>query len=241
MALQTSGQIGLDDIYDEFFTTYSYRTSGFGARLSSAKNYDWFTNFNYSNSAQHPMNMTDFYGASVRTSKITVGVRTDTTFTPDTVGYGFGSGPRQNFYTPEDGTYYDPPDYGGYTRSYHLITNYQMTGLHVIEYGSFYRVTLSVTSAVAANYASNAGFTTMTVKGRATVNASPSTASLNRTDATYFSEVKDHGLDSPSSPMQWTWDSSDKTQSGSIYEVFNLIKTARSQTSYPKMVALKFT
>jgi hypothetical protein len=81
----------------------------------------------------------------------------------------------------------------------------------------------------------------MTVKGRASVNSSPSTASLDRTDATYFSEVQDHDLPSPSSPMQWTWDSSDKTQSGSIYEIFNLIKTARLQTSFSKIVAVKFT
>jgi hypothetical protein len=241
MALQTSGQIGLDDIYDEFFDTDAYRTNGIGARLGDTKNFDWFTNFNFSTAATHPVAMSDFYGASIRTSKIGVGVRTDTTFIPDTIGYGFGSGVRQNFYTPESGTYYDPLDYGNYTRSFNLITNYSMTGLHAIEYGSFYRITLSVTSAIAANYASNAGFTTMTVKGRASVNSSPSTASLDRTDATYFSEVQDHDLPSPSSPMQWTWDSSDKTQSGSIYEIFNLIKTARLQTSFSKIVAVKFT
>lgn len=241
MALQTSGPIGLDDIWEEFSSNTLYRTSGFGARLEQTKQFDWFTNFSYSNQANHAIQISDFYGASVRTSKIGVGVRTDTTFTPDTVGYGFGLGSSQNFYTPEDGSYYDPPNYGSATRQTRIITNYVMRGLHVIEYGTFYRVTLSVSSGIAANYASNAGFTTMTVKGRAGVHTSPVTASLNRTDATYFSEVEDHDLPTPSSPMQWTWDSSDKTESGSIYEVFNLIKTARSQTSYPKMVAVKFT
>lgn len=241
MALQTSGPISLDDIWEEFSTNTTYRTSGFGARLLQTKNFDWFTNFNYTTSSNHPVAIGDFYGASVRTSRINVGVRTDSTFNPDTIGYGFGTGTNQNFYTPEDGTYYSPLNYGSATRSLRVITNYRMNGLHVIEYSNFYRVTLSVSSDVAANYASNAGFTTMTVKGRAGANTSSSTASLNRTDATYFSEVQDHSMSSPSSPMQWTWDSSDKTQSGSIYEVFNLIKTARQQTSYSKFVAVKFT
>jgi hypothetical protein len=241
MTLQTSGPIGLDDIWEEFSSNTLYRTSGFGATLFGAKFFDWFTNFNYSSQSSHPVTMSDFYGASVRTSRINVGTRTDTTFNPDTVGYGFGTGSAQNFYTPEDGSYYDPVNYGSATRQTRIITNYKMNGLHVIEYGNFYRVTLSVSSNINANYASNAGFTTMTVKGRAGVHTSTSTASLNRVNATYFSEVQDHGGAAPSSPMQWTWDSSDKTQSGSIYEVFNLIKTARLQTSYSKMVAVKFT
>lgn len=252
MTLQTSGAISVEEVWDEFIlTNQATPNNGFGvAFVSTLALFDRFKNFTrYETNANYSeFSLSDMYGTSLRTSSIIVSSRTDNTISGlsgGSIGYGFGQGPSQNFYRPENGTYYDEPDYGGRQRPLNIITNYQMTGLHAIEYSTFYRVTLSVSSGVAANYASNAGFTTMEVRGNGYEGnglggtGSDGAAALNRTDATYFSEVKYHGRPSPSSPMQWTWDSSNKSTSSSVYGVFHRLKTAFGNN--PPRAAIRFT
>jgi len=254
MTLQTTGSISVKNVWDEFLPQYTNMipNNGFGARTSTMQGMDRFKNFSrYLMPAQgqtSEFGFDEMYGTSVRTSSIIVSKRTDTAvpgISGDSVGYGVGIGSAQNFYLPENGNYYDEPNYGGRQRTSRLITNYTMTGLHAIEYSSFYRVTLSVSSNVGANYASNAGFTTMEVRSNGYSGndyggtGSNGAAALNRADATYFSEVKYHGLSSPSSPMQWTWDEA-KGSTGSVYGVFFRLSSAYLGGN-PRRAAVRFT
>jgi hypothetical protein len=254
MPLQTTGSISVKNIWDEFLPhqVNIIPANGFGASTSTIQGLDRFKNFTryntHANGATTEFGFDEMYGTSIRTSSISVRKRTDTAvpgLSGDSVGYGFGIGSAQNFYLPENGNYYTEPNYGGPQRSQRIITNYTMTGLHAIEYSSFYRVTLSVTSNVNANYNSNAGFTTMELRSAGyTGNSfggtgSNGAAALNRTDATYFSEVKYHGLSTPSSPMQWTWDSADKSTTSSEYGVFFRLYSAFSGST--KRAAVRFT
>ena len=255
MTLQTTGSISVENIWDEFFPGHVaiIPGNGFGVRTSTIQGLDRFKNFNRhltsGNGATTEFGFNEMYGTSIRTSSINVSKRTDTNVSGvsgDSVGYGVGIGSAQNFYLPENGSYYDEPNYGGRQRTSGLITNYIMTGLHAIEYSSFYRVTLSVSSGVAANYASNAGFTTMEVRSSGYTGngfggtGSNGAAALNRADATYFSEVKYHGLSSPASPMQWTWDADKGDSSDPVYGVFFRLSSAFLGSS-PRRAAVRFT